>query len=567
MNEKILLIEDDKAVQEVIAGNLALHGFDVACASDGIHGIQTTLQFEPDLIVCDISMPDMNGFQVVATIRQNPKTQTIPFIFLTALATMDDLRTGMQLGADDYLTKPVDIKQLVNAIRTRLDRHKKITASYESKIDDLKKAQEHDATTGLPKRALLEQQLYEISGLPAHGHLIVLMTAKIDQYRNITGILEQTACNLLIQTITERIRMAAPAEHNLYFLSDGKFALLITQPLDKSSLIPLAKRIQKSIRKPIHCAQHQLHLTASIGIASTIFIPEKIVMLLSEAELALHAAQDEGLNSIILYNVALKKQTIDILKLEDELFRALRNNAFELYYQPRVNAVTQKITSSEALLRLCNPEFAAVSPAKFIPLAEKNGLIIPIGEWVIQTIAKQIKSWLDAGLAPPPTAINISARQFKEQPLLDIITKLVESTPFHAGLLELELTESILVSDPQRTATLFREYKKSGIKLAIDDFGTGYSSLSYLKDLPFDTVKIDKTFIDNITRDDSAAAIVTGIIDMAHKLGVNVIAEGVEQQDQFHFLREHNCDEIQGYYFSKPLSTDIYAQLIRQRNL
>lgn len=369
--QKILVIEDEEFIRANIADLLSLEGFEVIEAENGLVGLETAQKQLPDLILCDVLMPKMDGFEVLKNLRENALTINIPFIFLTARAEKKDNRHGMELGADDYLTKPFTITELLNAIKVRLERQRVL-------------------------------------------------------------------------------------------------------------------------------------------------------------------------------------QTFGLKELEADFDQAMTENQFQLYYQPQIDIETGTIVGAEALIRRIHPQKGLIPPAEFIPLMEKSGLIVPLGEWVIRTACQQAKAWQNAGYQPFSIAVNLSGYQLEQPDLCRKIVRILEETQLDPSYLELELTETAVIKDVQASIDSLRKLKKLGIKLTLDDFGTGYSSLNYLRQFPFDCLKIDRSFVKEVLLDNSKSIINTYVIELAHRLNLKVVAEGVETADELLFLRQHACDEAQGYFFGHP---------------
>ena len=396
--KKILVIEDERVIRENILKLLKAEGFDVTGASNGAQGLYAAVSNLPDVIICDVMMPELDGYGVLAALRSNPVTATVPFIFLTGKAERSEMRQGMELGADDYLTKPFSKAELVGAIASRLKK----------------------------QEALAQQQ------------------------------------------------------HNL--------------------------------RSP---------------------------------------------SSELLQDAANKLEQI-----KTSLCDAMEREEFQVYYQPQVNVQSGKIMSAEALVRWLHPEKGLISPAEFIPAAEETGFIVQLGEWVLQTACRQMQVWQNAGFSLQQVAVNLSPRQFHQPDLSSRIAQILAEIGLKPSSLELELTESLMVEDAPSAIATLQQLKNLGVSISIDDFGTGYSSLSYLTQYPFDTLKIDRCFISNITDGCTNAAIVKAIIEMAHTLCLEVIAEGVETEAEKDFLWRYKCDTMQGYLFSPPLPTADFEQLL-----
>ncbi len=569
MMNKILVIDNEFEIVEVIGEILNIHGYHTRTAINGREGIAAAAKFNPDLILCDILMPEISGYEVLDSIRNNPKTHTIPFIFLTAKGGMKDLRKGMLMGADDYLTKPVSAEELIASVQTRLEKHHQMTRHYRDEIEqtryDLEITKNYDSLTGLPKRIVLEKKIKQLSPGSQSLRLTALFIIKFNRFRNFTDIFGQKITLLLNKELIGRIETVIDQEKSVYYLDAGEFGVLLPDMIDKNALIQTAKKILIKIRKPVELENRELNCSACIGIAYTGHDTIGNSTLIQDAELALNAAFEGGFNTYHFYEEELKKHAYDQINIENALHKALENNEFKIYYQPKIDSANKTIIGSEALIRWENSDYGLLSPTQFVPMAEENGLIVPIGEWVLETICNQLNQWKSIGINPSPVAINISARQLEQKNFVKSISAILEKTNIENELLEIELTESILIKNSQRNSRKLAKLRKKGMKISIDDFGTGYSSLSYLSNFPFDKLKIDQSFIRDITTDRAAASLATSIISMAHSLGVRVIAEGVETEAQLNFLKKYKCDEIQGYYYSKPIPAEDFTKLLVEK--
>jgi len=329
-------------------------------------------------------------------------------------------------------------------------------------------------------------------------------------------------------------------------------------------IITLSEKILSTISKPFLLNGKKVRTSTSIGISICPHDHTHVDQLLGNADTAMHCCKRQGRNSYQFYSADLNANLQERLTLEDELHDALKRGELLLHYQPQVSLHTGHIIGVEALVRWQNPARGLVSPAKFIPIAEETGLIIPIGEWVLRTACAQSKAWQVDGLPAVKMAVNLSARQFKQQNLVEMVAQTLQETGLNASYLELEVTESLFVDNVQQAIKILQQLHDMGIVLSVDDFGTGYSSLNYLKRFPIHGLKIDQSFVRDLALDSDDAAIIKAIISLAHNLQLSVIAEGVETQEQLDYLRVSECDEIQGYYFSKPLTAEALTKLLHE---
>jgi diguanylate cyclase (GGDEF)-like protein/PAS domain S-box-containing protein len=424
----------------------------------------------------------------------------------------------------------------------------------------------YDPLTGLPNRtlfySLLEQVLTEAHRNRTHGALLFL---DLNRFKNINDSFGHTPADVILQEVARRLSMTLRSEDIISRLGGDEFLIALPDISRLEHAGHVAQKLLAALTEPFFVEQHEVMLSASIGISIFPQDGRDTETLIRNADVAMYRAKKLGNSAHVFYSQEMNLRSLDQLKLEGNLRRAIERSEFRLYYQPQLDLASGRINGAEALLRWHHPEHNLISPAQFIPVAEETGLIIPIGEWVIDAACRQIREWLDRGLPPVRIAVNLSARQFSPSlptTVLDIIAR--HGIPNDS--LELEITESMLMNNAESVVAMMREFSKAGILMALDDFGTGYSSLSYLKRFPIDNLKIDQSFVRGIPDDQDDSAIARAIISMAKNLRMSVIAEGVETAAQLDFLRDAGCDEIQGYYFSRPIPADEFAALLIKTN-
>ena len=426
----------------------------------------------------------------------------------------------------------------------------------------------HDGLTASPNRFMFNQLLVlAIESARRYQRKFAVLFIDLDRFKVINDTLGHAAGDMLLKEISVRLRACLRGSDIVARLGGDEFVVLLQEINEPQQVIAAARKLLDTITKPLAIAGHDCRVTASIGIAMYPGDGNDEEMLMKNADIAMYRAKEEGKNNFQFYARNMKSQSVERLDLESGLRRALEREEFSVLYQARVDLRTEKITGVEALLRWRHPELGNVSPAQFIPLAEEVGLIVPIGRWVLSTACRQSVAWQRAGLPPVCLAVNLSARQFSDRELLANIESALSESGLDPTLLELEITEGMVIQNPERTMSLFAAIKAMGPRLAIDDFGTGYSSLAQLKRFPIDTLKIDRSFICDIPRDTEDKAITQAIIAMAKTLGLTVVAEGVETAEQAQFLRDHGCDEMQGFYFSKPLAAADFAELLHRHDV
>lgn len=422
----------------------------------------------------------------------------------------------------------------------------------------------HDALTGLPNRVMFSQLLNQaILTARRYDRRFAVMFVDLDRFKFVNDSLGHGVGDKLLQELAGRFRRVLRASDVLARISGDEFVLMIHEAKDSAQTAAAARKILSSAIKPFLLNGQECRVTASIGIAMFPGDGEDEQSLMKNSDSAMYYAKEQGKNNFQFYSQDIKSSSLERLSLETHLRHALQRNEFSLHYQAKLDLRSGAITGVEALLRWDNPVLGSVSPNHFIPVAEETGIIVPIGKWVMRTACAQIVAWKKAGLPPICVAVNLSPRQFANEKLLGEIAEVLKETGIPPHLLELEITEGMVIGDTAAAVHLLTAIKHLGVRLAIDDFGTGYSSLGQLKNFPIDTLKVDRSFIRDIVSNAEDKAITEAIIAIGKTLSMTVVAEGVETGDQEAFLREHACDEIQGYYFSKPLPAEAFAQLMR----
>ncbi|MBV9461712.1 MAG: EAL domain-containing protein [Bradyrhizobium sp.] len=422
----------------------------------------------------------------------------------------------------------------------------------------------HDSLTGLPNREMFNGLLrHSIDGARRHDRPFALLFIDLDRFKIINDSLGHDAGDMLLVEVANRLRRALRADDVVARLGGDEFVVILTEASDRADVARIAGGLLALLSEPMHIGGHECHSSASIGIAIFPDNGSDAPTLTKSADLAMYLAKEDGKNSFRFSSGEVKAQSIERLKLETELRRALERQQFSLQYQPKIDMESGQITGVEALLRWSHPQLGQVTPAQFIPLAEETGLIVPIGRWVLNQACMQNMAWQRRGLRPVSMAVNLSPRQFADEHLLNDIDEALLASGMSPVLLQLEVTESMVMRNVARAVRLLDAIQSRGIRLAIDDFGTGYSSMSLMKQFPIDTIKIDRSFVRDLPRDSEDQAIAQAIISMGKALGMTVVAEGVETAAQQAFLRDHHCDEMQGYLFSKPVPPRELAKLLR----
>ncbi|AYH43271.1 EAL domain-containing protein [Azoarcus sp. DN11] len=442
-----------------------------------------------------------------------------------------------------------------------------------SDLSELKRSEEKlrwlahfDVLTELPNRVLLELRLeHALERAKRHGFCLAVLVLDLDRFKNVNDSLGHAAGDQLLQEVARRLRKRLRSEDTLARLAGDQFAIAMEGLADFRDAERMAREMQSLLEPPFTLVDGaEIYVTACIGISVCPEDGAAAAALLDKANTAVHQAKALGGNHFSYYTSELNTQALNALELEGALRRALERGEFVLHYQPKVDIFSGRVCGAEALVRWQRPDHGLVPPLQFIPQAERSGLIVPLGAWVIDEACRQMRAWADAGLGEVGVAVNVSPRQFRGDDLEAIVASALSRHGVRPDLLMLELTEGMLMERPEETVKRLTKLKRLGVRLSLDDFGTGYSSLGYLSRFPIDQLKIDRSFVTNIVSDPSSAIIATSVIGLAHRMGIDVVAEGVETEPQLSYLRRNRCDKMQGYLFSKPLPADDFCELVHQ---
>lgn len=570
---RILIVDDESAIRNILCGILS-QKWNCKTADSAEEALSTLDREKFDLIISDIRMDGMTGLELIPHALKSAADTMI--MMISGEQTIDSAISALRLGAFDYITKPFDLQQVETSVRRALDHHSLLVTKrrYENHLEELvtqRTAERdhlayHDALTDLPNRTLFEDRLAQALILGHRsGQTLGIAYLSLDQFKKVDDTLGHVRGRQLLQMVAERLDQSVPKGETAARFEGDEFALLLTQIGGSGDIVAIIHRITEALRLPFTLDEHELFITISTGIS---LFPDDGMdadTLLKNAGAALYRARSQGGNNYQFYRADMNAKAVHHLTLENSLQRALERKEFEVYYQPQLDIKSRETVGMEALIRWHHPDLGLVSPAEFIPLAEDSGLIVPIGEWVLRTACMQNKSWQDEGLGPLSVSVNLSARQFQQPDLSKAVVLILEETELNPHDLELELTESSIMKNAESAASTLNDLKALGVKISIDDFGTGYSSLGYLKRLPIDVLKIDRSFVRDLTTDPDDAAVVMAIITLAHNLRLKVIAEGVETEEQLRLLHLLRCDLVQGYLFGKPRPADAFRAFLKER--
>lgn len=552
----IMLIDDEPVMLEIVQALLEEEGYrHFIPVDESPRAIDTLLSTNPDLVLLDLDMPELDGFEVLKRLRVLEGYEHLPVIILTASENPDSKLKALELGATDFLSKPVDPSELALRVRNTLS-----AKAYQDQLAN------YDSLTGLPNRKLFLDCLDKgINQARRDSRSLVLLDVSPDRFQQVNETLGVYNGDQILKIVAERIhgvvrssdivgRSESAAQiENTARIGGNEFAVVLYGVNSVENASVVNKRILEAIKEPIHLDGDDVHLTASIGIAVFPEDGDEAGTLVKRAGSAKDYAKKQGRDRYQFYSSEMEAHSRAILKMVSDLRMALEKQQFEMYYQPQIDLSSGTVIGMESLIRWIHPEDGFVSPEDFIPVAEEMGLIVPIGSWVLHEACHRASEWNAAGYDHLKVSINVSANQFLDPEFKATVVSTLQSSGLDPCNLVLEITESMLMGEVDQLASLLHDIKSLGVSFSLDDFGTGYSSLSYLKKFPIDELKIDRSFLLEVPINNDDNSIVRAIIAMAHSLGQKVVAEGVEELEQLEFLRQHDCDIIQGYYYSKPL--------------
>ncbi|MCB1842000.1 MAG: EAL domain-containing protein [Halioglobus sp.] len=578
---KILVCDDDQNVRLLTRQCLEAEGMIVVEAANGLEAIDMFVRERPDLVFLDVEMPGMTGLEACQRIRQMPQGESIPIMIVTGSDDRSSIDQGFEAGATQYKTKPVNWSLLGRDVQYML-RASNAFNSLKRQEGRLRYLAYYDPLTSLPNRRSFNEQLNRIlKRAQRHNESAALLFIDLDHFKRINDSIGHARGDRLLVEIARRLTLELREEDAINYFSESnaiesdenststeiarlggdEFTVVLSDVSDISDIEKVARRILDSLSQPIALQSHNPVVTPSVGIALYPQDGRDADTLIRNADTAMYVAKAEGRACYRFYNEEMNAQAVEQLKMEEELRDAMRNHELELRYQPQIDCRTGQVVSMEALVRWKHPERGMVSPVEFIPVAESTGQIIELGEWVMDEVARNCLYWDSLGLKSFRVCVNISPLQFNQRNLPEWVADFLQRSGLPPERLELELTESAIMTDAETNIARLRELKALGVDLAVDDFGTGYSSLSYLKRFPIDTLKIDQSFVSDLDTPDGAA-IVDAILALAKTLNLRVIAEGIENEYHLSYLVRNQCDLLQGFYFARPLyPEDVPAML------
>jgi diguanylate cyclase (GGDEF)-like protein len=555
---KVLLIEDNPGDARLIREMLAEQPeapFALHCADRLALGLEQLSAGGMVLVLLDLSLPDSFGLETFAKVYAH--SPMVPIIVLTGNDDQTVALSAVKGGAQDFLVKGrLDRELLLRSMQYSIER-KRYQVQLEHQAN-------YDALTGLPNRNLLHDRLKQAVYSQRVPRAIAVVFIDLDHFKFVNDSLGHSTGDKLLKGMADRLRGVLREGDTVARLGGDEFVLILNDQSNEEVIFRAMQRIAAQISQPMQIDGKELYLTCSAGISLYPQDGPDVDTLLKNADAAMYRAKEHGRNNFQFYTSEMNERVNERLQMENALRRALERKEFLLHYQQRVDLRSGALLGTEALVRWMHPEWGLVRPARFIPLAEETGLIVQIGEWVLREACRQNRAWIDEGLAPGFVSVNLSTRQFRQEGLVRTVSRILEETRLDPQLLEMEITESMVMHNVASAVATLQGLKSLGVGLSVDDFGTGYSSLAYLKDLPIDALKIDRSFVRDIGTGDDAqdGVLASAIVMLGHSLHLKVVGEGVETDAQVRFLKRHNCDEVQGFFYSEPVTPESHAGML-----
>ncbi len=582
--ENILIVDDTPNNLRLLSTMLVGQGYEVRKALNGRMALISVQAEPPDLILLDIKMPEMNGYEVCEKLKADEKMSHVPIIFISALDDVNDKVKAFDVGGVDYITKPFQAAEVLARVKNQLSIQKlqrqlrEQNELLQQQILNRKLAEEqiirralYDPLTNLPNRVLFMHKLQTVleDNRDRQGKLFAVLFIDLDHFKIVNDSLGHLAGDQLLRNISQQLQACIKSQDTLARLGGDEFAILVENIASVEDSIAVVQKIQKQFKRPFQLKDQEFFVSASIGIAfcpnqATGKLYENVSDLLRDADIAMYRAKNKGKAGYAIFDSKMYLNILNRLKLETNLRQAIERSKLSLCYQPIITLKTGKIAGFEALTRWQHSNQNWISPKQFIPIAEETGLILPLGAWVMREAARQMQQWLEKGCLDEEAtvSVNVAGKQFVQADFVEQVETILQEEGLAGRNFRIEVTESAIVANVDSVVAKLRQIKKLGVQVSIDDFGTGYSSLSRLQTFPIDILKIDRSFVYQMEKGQKNRELVRAIIDFAHSLGLKVIAEGIETPEQKLPLQILGCEYGQGYLFSQPLQGDSLANLI-----
>jgi diguanylate cyclase len=573
--KRILIADDDLDSLAIMGATLEGAGFEVSTAANGVDALRLFRAQAFDLVMLDVEMPSPNGYEVCRTLRREAG-ELLPIVMVTGMDDIASVETAFGAGASDFIAKPIGWTLIGHRVQYLL-RNAQIALDLKAAEARIRRLAYFDLLTGLPNREHFRDRCATALQLAQRAkRQLGLLTIDLDNFKRINDTLGHGVGDELLRTMAARLRetlrasdavglMPASANNeDISRLGGDEFVVLLPEIEGSEDVGTVAERIVQALTLPIQLGEYEVQVTPSIGIAVYPQDGGDRETLVKNSDLAMYFAKRQGPGSFAFFDPGMNARALKRLTVEGKLRNAIANNELTLHFQPQFDVGTGLVSGFEALLRWTNAELGPVPPSEFIPVAEETGLIIPIGEWVLRTACAQAKAWHNEALPFVRIAVNVSGLQLAQRGFCDTVRSALDQSGLPAQMLELEMTESVVMQSEAWTEQAFKDLKAIGVDLTIDDFGTGYSSFSRLREFPIDRLKIDRSFVQRIHTNDEDHAIASTIIAMAKTLHLEVVAEGAEHFEQLMVLQEERCNYVQGFLLSRPLPAAEARQLLRR---
>lgn len=582
----ILVIDDDVSLCNIVNAILTEQGYAVVQAHRGQMGLEMAIAYQPDLILCDVMLPDLLGWDVLSQIRSNVSICGIPFIFLSSLSNYQDMRRGMKLGADDYLLKPIEADELIETLEACLRKNELLTQPY---LDEMKRINENlqnvlyqDTLTGLANQVGLRQNLSQ-NLLQTDKELVSVMVLRLEEIQESSGNLHgstggnassntngqfgQDWADHLVVHVGQRLEQWSQGQSypvTIGRLDRSLFALVLNHNLNHDTLAVVIQDILDRIQQPYTFSGQSFNLAFKVGAYLCKYdCPINAEVWLDYARIALQWCDRTGDQNYHIYNEIIGHQTLEWCRLQMDLSHALQNAQLEMHYQPIANMITGRLVGVEALLRWNHPQLGQISPSRFIPIAEESDLILELDFWGMRQAFTAARRWQSSQLLPLKISVNLSSKHLQQEDFPQRLKTLWEETGCDPHLIMLEITEQDTLDNFERAYALLSEVKQYGVQVVLDDFGQGSSSLNYLRFLPLDIIKVNRALIQSLEQDDQVKGMLKGLLRLAQTLNIKMVAAGVETKAQLDFLHSQGYQMIQGHIYHKPMGHHHFEQFLQ----
>jgi diguanylate cyclase (GGDEF)-like protein len=569
---RILIADDDRQALMLMEAALRVAGFSVSMSADGEQALAQFRRERFDLVMLDIDMPGRNGLEVCRELRREAG-ELLPIVMVTGMDDVESVDAAYEAGATDFISKPISWALIAHRVRYML-RGYQINQDLQAAREDIRRLAYFDSLTGVPNREYFQKILADaVATSLRDGRVFALLCIDLDNFKRINDTLGHGVGDELLRVVSARLRAelrttrqgGGDADHDgVCRLGGDEFMVLVQQVEEEQDAMAVADRLISAVSQPMRLGEHEVLVTPSIGIALCGRDGQDAEELVRNSDLAMYFAKRRTPGTAACFKADMSADALMRLTIEGELRGAIDRNELSLEYQPQFNLESGRISGLEALLRWRHPSLGLVPPAEFVPIAEQTGLILPMGDWILRTACAQAYAWQQEGLPPVRVAVNVSALQLVQADFAATVKAILAEEHLEPKLLELEITESVIVQDDARAIRAIEELQAAGVEIAIDDFGTGHSSFARLSRFPVNRLKIDRAFVRRAHMSSSDGAIASAMISMAKTLNIEVVAEGIEEMAQLMLLQDRSCDLGQGFLLSRPLHPTEALQLLRR---